>query len=114
MKAFPHWGSFCMVSIQYDMFSVGQLESARRVITTGTKRNAKVWRPLLVDLPKTKKPKESRMGKGKGAFFKWIVPISAGTVLFEYSNVARRTTKQLELIAKNKMSVKTKILKNFF
>src|SRR5690242_4817840 len=77
------FGEFALQALQPAWVSSRQLEAARVAITRQIKRGGKVWIRVLPDKPVTKKPAETRMGKGKGAPEFWVAVIRPGRVLFE-------------------------------
>ena len=88
-----------------------EIEAARIAMTRKIKRGGKVWINLFPDKPVTKKPAETRMGKGKGSPEAWVAVIKPGRVMFELSGVPEPLAKEALRLAGNKLSVKTKIVK---
>lgn len=102
---------YAIKSLVYGKITSNEIESARRAIRKITKKVGKVFIRIYPYLPLTKKPAEVRMGKGKGSKIRnWVYPIKPGKTLFEISGV----TKSLSLLAlekaKEKLSVKCKIV----
>lgn len=85
-----------------------QVEAARVALTRHVKRGGKVWIRLCTDKPVTKKPAETRMGKGKGAPDHWVVVIKPGKILFEMEGVEENLARAAMRLAADKLSVKTK------
>ena len=87
-----------------------QIEAARVAMTRSIKRGGKVWIRLFPDKPITKKPAETRMGKGKGAPEQWVAVIRPGKVLFEMEGVDRATAHSAMMLAAHKLPIKTKMV----
>jgi large subunit ribosomal protein L16 len=85
-----------------------QLEAARIALNRHVKRGGKLWIRVFPDKPYTKKPAETRMGKGKGAPEYWVVVVKPGTVLFELGGVDRSLAEQAMKLAGSKLPIKTK------
>jgi large subunit ribosomal protein L16 len=79
-------------------------------MTRSIKRGGKVWIRLFPDKPITKKPAETRMGKGKGAPDQWVAVIRPGKILFEMEGVDRTTAHAAMRLAAHKLSIKTKFV----
>jgi large subunit ribosomal protein L16 len=88
-----------------------EIEAARIAMTRKIKRGGKVWINLFPDKPVTKKPAETRMGKGKGSPESWVAVVKPGRVMFELSGVPEPLAKEALRLAGNKLSVGTKIVK---
>jgi large subunit ribosomal protein L16 len=88
-----------------------EIEAARIAMTRKIKRGGKVWINVFPDKPFTKKPAETRMGKGKGSPEGWVAVVKPGRVMFELSGVPEPLAKEALRLAGNKLSVKTKIVK---
>lgn len=87
-----------------------QIEAARRVIAKNIKGIGKLWVCGLPDLPRTAKPSEFRMGKGKGAVSHWVLNIKAGFVLFEVSHLTGKTNYDFMYAAMKKLPIRSKIV----
>jgi large subunit ribosomal protein L16 len=87
-----------------------QIEAARIAMTRFIKRGGKVWIRVFPDKPITKKPPETRMGKGKGAPEAWVVVIRPGRILFEMEGVSVATATEAMRLAAMKLSVPTKFI----
>jgi large subunit ribosomal protein L16 len=88
-----------------------EIEAARIAMTRKIKRGGKVWINVFPDKPFTKKPAETRMGKGKGSPEGWVAVVKPGRVMFELAGVPEPLAKEALRLAGNKLSVKTKIVK---
>ena len=87
-----------------------QIEAARVAMTRSIKRGGKVWIRLFPDKPITKKPAETRMGKGKGAPEQWVAVVRPGKILFEMEGVPRDIAEQAMKLAAAKMPLPTKFV----
>ena len=87
-----------------------QIEASRVAMTRFVKRGGKVWIRLFPDKPVTKKPAETRMGKGKGAPEQWVAVIRPGKMLFEMEGVDRATAFSAMRLAAHKLPIKTKFV----
>jgi large subunit ribosomal protein L16 len=88
-----------------------QIEAARIAMTRFIKRGGKVWIRVFPDKPITKKPPETRMGKGKGAPEAWVVVIRPGKILFEMEGVPFETATEALRLAAMKLSVPTRLIR---
>lgn len=79
-------------------------------MSRATKRGGKLWVRIFPDKPVTKKPAETRMGKGKGAPEEWVVPVRRGKMLYELKGVDRSVAVESLRLASHKLPLKTKIL----
>ena len=87
-----------------------QIEAARVAINRQLKKGGKLWVRIFPDKPITKKPAETRMGKGKGAPDQWVVVVKPGRVLFELRGVDKTTATQALNLARYKLPIKTKVI----
>jgi len=87
-----------------------QIEAARVALTRYIKRGGKVWIKIFPNKPITKKPAETRMGKGKGAPEYWVAPVKPGRVMFEIAGVPEETAREALRLAAQKLPVKAKFL----
>ena len=87
-----------------------QIEAARVAMTRYIKRGGKVWIKIFPDKPVTKKPAETRMGKGKGAPEYWVAVVKPGRVMFEIAGVPEETAREALRLAMNKLPNKTKFV----
>jgi large subunit ribosomal protein L16 len=90
-----------------------QIEAARVALTRGIKRGGKVWIRVFPDKPITKKPQETRMGKGKGAPEGWVAVIKPGRILFEMEGVTAEEAKSAMRLASAKLPMKTRFATRF-
>ena len=87
-----------------------QIEAARVAMTRFIKRGGKVWIKIFPDKPVTKKPAETRMGKGKGAPEYWVALVKPGRVMFEIAGIPEEVAKEALRLAAQKLPVKTKFV----
>ena len=87
-----------------------QIESARRTITGTLRRGGKVWIRVFPDKPVTKKPVETRMGKGKGAPDHWVAVVKRGRIMFEVAGVSEDAVREAFRRAGHKLSVETRMI----
>ena len=104
-------GEYGLQAIEAGLITTNQIESARVAMTRYIKRGGKVWIKIFPDKPITKKPAETRMGKGKGAVEYWVAPVKPGRVMFEISGIPEETAKEALRLASMKLSVKCKFVK---
>jgi large subunit ribosomal protein L16 len=105
------FGEFALKAIEPGWVSSQQIESARIAITRHAKRGCKVWIRVFPDKPITKKPAETRMGKGKGAPEYWVAVVKPGRILYEMSGVTEALAKEAMRLASHKLPVATKFVK---
>src|SRR6266581_3052218 len=87
-----------------------QIEAARIAMTRHIKRGGKIWIRMFPDKPVTKKPAETRMGKGKGAPEYWVAVVKPGRILYEIEGVDEKTARDAMKLASQKLPVKTKFV----
>ena len=104
-------GQYGLQTLEAGLITTNQIESARVAMTRYIKRGGKVWIKIFPDKPITKKPAETRMGKGKGAVEYWVAPVKPGRVMFEIAGVPEDTAREALRLAGNKLSIKTKFVK---
>ncbi len=103
-------GEFGIQALEAGLITSNQIEAARIAMTRYIKRGGKVWIKLFPDKPITKKPAETRMGKGKGAVEYWVAVVKPGRVMFEIAGVPEETAREALRLAANKLPVKTKFV----
>lgn len=104
------FGDFGLLSLDAGYITARQIEAARIAMTRHIKRGGRVWIRCFPDKPITKKPAETRMGKGKGAPEAWVCVVRPGQVLYEMDGVGIETAKEAFRLASHKLSVKTKVV----
>jgi ribosomal protein L16 len=105
------YGEYGIQALEAGMITSNQIEAARIAMTRHVKRGGKVWIKLFPDKPVTKKPAETRMGKGKGAVEFWVAPVKPGRIMFEMSGVAEPVARRALELAAYKLPIKTKFVK---
>lgn len=105
------FGEFGLKAMEPGWVSSRQIEAARIAINRHVKRGCKVWIRVFPDKPITKKPAETRMGKGKGAPEYWVAVVKPGKVLYEISGVTETLAKEAFRLASHKLPVSTKFVK---
>jgi large subunit ribosomal protein L16 len=104
------YGEFGLQSLEPGWITSNQIEAARIAMTRYTKRGGKVWIKIFPDKPVTKKPAETRMGKGKGAPEYWVSVVKPGRVMFEIAGVSEEVAREALRLAMHKLPVKCKIV----
>jgi len=104
------FGEYGLKALECAWITDRQIEAARVAMTRSIKRGGKVWIRLFPDKPITKKPAETRMGKGKGAPEQWVAVIRPGKVLFEMEGVDVATAQAAMRLAAHKLPIKTKFI----
>ena len=104
------FGEFGLKAMEVAWITSRQIEAARVAMTRSIKRGGKVWIRLFPDKPITKKPAETRMGKGKGAPEEWVCVIRPGKILFEMEGVDLATAKEAMRLGQAKLSIATKFV----
>ena len=104
------FGTFGLKATQRGQLTSRQIEAARRAMTRHVKRGAKIWIRVFPDKPITKKPLETRMGKGKGSPEFWVANVRPGRILFEVEGISKELAQEAFRIAGNKLAIKTKLV----
>ena len=104
------FGDFGLKALECGWITDRQIEAARVAMTRSIKRGGKVWIRLFPDKPITKKPAETRMGKGKGAPDQWVAVIRPGKILFEMEGVGRDVAEKAMKLAAAKLCLPTKLV----
>ena len=104
------FGEYALKAMDCGWITSRQIEAARIAMTRFIKRGGKVWIRLFPDKPITKKPAETRMGKGKGAPEEWVAVIRPGKILFEMEGVGLDIAQQAMRLAAHKIPMKTKFV----
>ena len=104
------FGDYGMVALERHWITNRQIEAARIAITRHMKRGGKVWIRIFPDMPYTKKPAETRMGKGKGNPEWWVAVIRPGRVLFEVAGTEAELAREALRLAASKLPIATKIV----
>jgi large subunit ribosomal protein L16 len=106
--SFGEWG---LMSLEPGWITNRQIEASRVAITRQMKRGGKVWIRIFPDKPITKKPAETRMGKGKGNPEGWVAVVKPGRMLFELEGVTEELAMKALALAQAKLPVRTRVVK---
>jgi large subunit ribosomal protein L16 len=109
-----NFGQYGIKALTTAWVTARQIEAARIAITRHIKRGGKVFIRVFPDKPITKKPAETRMGKGKGAPEEWVAVVKRGRILFEIEGVTEALAREAVRLAGHKLPVKTKFVKRVF
>lgn len=105
------FGDFGIKALEDGWITNRQIEAARVAMTRKIKRGGKVWINVFPDKPFTKKPAETRMGKGKGSPEGWVAVIKPGRVMFELAGVPEDLAKEALALAGQKLPIRTKFVR---
>jgi len=105
-----NFGDFGLKAMEPAWITSRQIEACRVALSRKMKRDGRVWIRIFPDKPVTKKPLETRMGKGKGAPEFWVAVVKPGRLMFEVSGVSRELAYEALTIASHKLPIKTKIV----
>ena len=105
-----NFGDFGLKALGKGRITAQQIEAARIAITRHVKRKGKIWIRIFPDKPVTKKPAETRMGKGKGGVELWVAPVKPGRILYEMEGVDEKTAREALRLASYKLPIPTKIV----
>jgi large subunit ribosomal protein L16 len=104
------FGDYGLKAMECGWVTAREIEAARIAITRFIKRNGRIWIRLYPDKPITKKPQETRMGKGKGAPEAWVAVIKPGRILYEMEGVPEADARRALTLASHKLCIKTKFV----
>ena len=104
------FGEFGLKALEPGWITSRQIEAARIAMTRYTKRGGKIWIRLFPDKPITRKPAETRMGKGKGAPEFWVAVVKPGRILYEMEGVTKEQAKEALRLAAHKLPIKSKFI----
>ncbi len=104
------FGQYGLKALEPKWITARQIEAARVAMTRYVRRSGKIWIRIFPDKPVTKKPAETRMGKGKGAPELWVAVVKPGRVLFEMDGVPEETARAALRLAAHKLPIKTKFV----
>ncbi len=104
------FGDFGLQALAHGRITARQIEAARMAMSRAAKRGGKLWVRIFPDKPITKKPAETRMGKGKGSPEEWVVPVKRGRMLYEMKGVPRDIAIESLTLASHKLPLRTKIV----
>ena len=104
------YGDYGIQALEPAWITSNQIEAARIAMTRYIKRGGQVWIKIFPDKSVTKKPAETRMGKGKGAPEYWVAVVKPGRVMFELAGVDEETAREAMRLAQHKLPIKTKFI----
>src|SRR5487761_2547766 len=104
------FGDFGLKAMECGWITDRQIEASRVAMTRSIKRGGKIWIRLFPDKPITKKPAETRMGKGKGAPEGWVAVVRPGKILFEMEGVTEAEAMEAMTLASHKLGLRTKFV----
>jgi len=104
------FGSLAIQAIDRGFLTSRQIEAGRRAMTRYVKRDGKIWIRVFPDKPQTKKPAETRMGKGKGSVEQWVCPIKPGRIIYEIEGVSSEIAREAFKLAQYKLPIRTTII----
>jgi large subunit ribosomal protein L16 len=105
------FGDFGLQALSSGRLTARQIEAARIAMTRHVKRVGKIWIRVFPDKPVTKKPAETRMGKGKGSVELWVAVVKRGRVLYEMEGVSEELAREALRLAARKLPLKTRFLR---
>ena len=106
-----HFGSYGLMAKEGAWITANQIEAARIAMTRYMKRGGKVWINIFPNLSLTKKPLETRQGKGKGNPEVWVAVVKEGKIMFEIDGVDEATAREALRLASHKLPIKCKFVK---
>jgi len=104
------FGTYGLKALEPNWITARQIEAARVAMTRYVRRSGKIWIRIFPDKPVTKKPAETRMGKGKGAPEFWVAVVKPGRILFEMEGIPEETAREALRLAAHKLPIKTKFV----
>jgi len=104
------FGEYGLQALEPCWMTSRQIEAARRAIVRHVKRRGKLWIRVFPDKPVTKRPAETRMGKGKGPVDHWVAVVKPGRIIFEISGVEESTAREAMRLASHKLPIKTQFV----
>ena len=107
------FGDYGLKALEPGWVTDRQIEAGRIAITRFIKRNGRIWIRMFPDKPYTKKPQETRMGKGKGAPEGWVMVVKPGRILYEMEGVPEVDARRALRLAAHKLGIKTRFVKRF-
>jgi len=105
-----NFGDYGLKALGKGRVTAQQIEAARIAITRHVKRKGKIWIRIFPDKPMSRKPAETRMGKGKGSVEYWVVPVRPGRILYEMEGVDEKAAIEALRLASYKLPIPTKIV----
>lgn len=103
-------GNYCLKAVQSGLLSSKQLESARQAIIRKIKKKGKVWLRVFPHLPVTKKPNETRMGKGKGVVQYWVARVRGGNIIFDLAGISHKLARSAFKTGSSKLPITIRLI----
>lgn len=107
-----NFGEYGLQALSCGWITNRQIEAARVAMTRHVKRGGKIWLRIFPDKPISKKPAETRMGKGKGSPEFWVAVVKPGRILYEMAGVPEDVAREALRLASHKLSVATRVVVN--
>jgi len=104
------FGDYGLQALEPGWITARQIEATRRALVRYMRRRGKVWIRIFPDKPVTKKPAETRMGKGKGAVDHWVAVVKPGRIMFEISGLSEEGAREAMRLAAHKLPIKTRFV----
>ena len=104
------FGDYALQAVERGWITARQIEAARIAMTRHVKRGGKIWIRIFPDKPVTKKPLETRMGKGKGNPEEWVAVIKPARILYEMEGVSETIAREAMRLAAHKLPIKTRFV----
>jgi large subunit ribosomal protein L16 len=104
------FGDFGLKAMECGWVTNREIEAGRIAITRFIKRNGRIWIRMFPDKPITKKPQETRMGKGKGAPEGWVMVVKPGRILYEMEGIPESEAREALRLAAHKLSIRTRFV----
>ena len=104
------FGDYGLQATSSGFVTARQIEAARIAMTRHVKRGGKIWIRIFPDKPRTSKPAETRMGKGKGPLDDWVAPVKRGRMLYEMEGVDATTAREALRLAAHKLGIATQFV----
>ena len=102
------FGDYGLQAVEPGWITARQIEATRRALVRYMRRRGKVWIRIFPDKPVTKKPAETRMGKGKGSVDHWVAVVKPGRIMFEISGLSEEGAREAMRLAAHKLPIKTR------
>ena len=107
------FGDYGLKALECGWVTAREIEAGRIAITRFIKRSGRIWIRMFPAKPITKKPQQTRMGKGKGAPDQWVMVVKPGRVIYEMEGVSEKDAREAMRLASHKLSIKTRFVKRF-
>ncbi len=104
------FGDYGLQTVACGRLTARQIEAARIAMTRYVKRQGKIWIRVFPDKPVTRKPAETRMGKGKGSVDHWVATVKPGRILYEMEGVPEEVAREAFRLASHKLNVSTRFV----